>query len=137
MHTLKSSICLLLVLLAGIHVWAQSQITTGVIQGTVVDPSNAVVPGATVEVKEVSTNFTRNQNTTGDGRFVFLQLPPGRYTVTVSGKSGFGSVIQENVGLTVGQTVSLNVGLKLVTAGDKIVVTDTPTVDITRIENSN
>ena len=137
MRIMKGSLCLLLVLLAGIHVWAQSQITTGAIQGTVLDPSNAVVPGASVEVKEVSTNFTRNQSTNGDGRFVFLQLPPGRYTVTVSGKSGFGTVVQENVVLTVGQTISLNVGLKLVAAGDKIVVTDTPTIDVTRIENSN
>ncbi|HET9697063.1 MAG TPA: TonB-dependent receptor, partial [Terriglobales bacterium] len=137
MRIMKGSLCLLLVLLAGIHVWAQSQITTGAIQGTVLDPSNAVVPGASVEVKEVSTNFTRSQTTNGDGRFVFLQLPPGRYTVTVSGKSGFGTVVQENVVLTVGQTISLNVGLKLVAAGDKIVVTDTPTIDVTRIENSN
>ena len=136
MHACRRSFWLLSLLLAGTLAWAQSQITTGAIQGTVIDPSNAVVPGVSVEVKEVSTNFTRDQATNSDGRFVFLQLPPGRYTVTATGKSGFGTLVQENVVLTVGQTISLNMGLKLAGAGEKIVVTDTPTVDVARIENS-
>src|ERR1051325_4091805 len=51
---------------------AQSQITTGVIQGTVSDPNGAVLPGATVEVKNLETNLTRNVTTDDDGRFSFL-----------------------------------------------------------------
>ena len=56
--------------------WAQTQITTGVIQGTVSDQSGAVVPGAAVEVRNLETNFLRALTTGDDGRFVFLQLPP-------------------------------------------------------------
>ena len=56
---------------------AQSQITTAVIEGVVVDASGAVLPGVTVEVRNVDTNFTRTLVTDRDGRFVALQLPPG------------------------------------------------------------
>jgi hypothetical protein len=64
------------------HVAAQSQITTAVIEGVVADTSGAVLPGVTVEIRNVDTNFTRTAVTDRDGRFVALQIPPGRYTVT-------------------------------------------------------
>ena len=86
---------------------AQTQITTGVIQGTVVDASGAVLPGVDVEVRNVDTNLTRTVVTDRDGRFVVLQLPPGRYTVTFK-LSGFATLVQENVAVTVGQAVRLN-----------------------------
>src|SRR5215216_5752831 len=47
---------------------AQTQITTGVIQGTVVDESGALLPGAQVEVKNVDTNATQTFSTNDDGR---------------------------------------------------------------------
>ncbi len=78
----------------------QTQITTGVIQGSVSDPTSALVPGATVEVRHLDTNSTRAQTTGADGRFVFLQLRPGRYTVTVT-LQGFATHVQEDVNLTV------------------------------------
>ena len=63
---------------------AQTQITTGVIQGTITDEKEAVIPGASVEARNLDTNLTRTFSTDDDGRFAILQLPPGRYTVTVS-----------------------------------------------------
>jgi hypothetical protein len=86
---------------------AQTQITTGVISGTVSDDTGAVVVGSDVEVKNLDTNFSRTLTTDADGRFVFLQLPPGRYTLTIS-KQGFATVVQENLELTVGRTIPLN-----------------------------
>src|ERR671937_3182636 len=56
---------------------AQSEITTAVIQGGVVDFSGAVLPGVDVAVRNVDTNFTRALVTDHDGRFVALQVPPG------------------------------------------------------------
>src|SRR5258706_16346334 len=96
-----------LVLALASGVFAQTQITTGVIQGTVLDEQGGVVPGATVEVKNPDTNFSRTLTPDGDGRFVFLQLSSGRYTLTVS-KQGFATIIQENLDLTVGQAISLS-----------------------------
>jgi len=56
---------------------AQTQITTGTIQGTVVDANGAVVPGANVEIKNLDTNISRNVTTDEDGRFAALALQPG------------------------------------------------------------
>src|SRR5258708_39613779 len=91
--------------------FAQTQITTGVIQGTVLDPTGAVIPGADVAAKNVNTQGETTQKTDGDGRFVFLSLSPGRYSVTAS-MSGFSKLIQKDVELTVGQGLSLKITLK-------------------------
>ena len=64
--------------------WAQSQATTGVIEGTVVDASGASLPGATVTVKNTATNFEQTLTTDRQGRFRALLLPLGPYRVTVS-----------------------------------------------------
>src|SRR2546422_7996575 len=91
---------------------AQSQITTGVIDATVVDASGAVLPGVDVEVRNVETNLTRNLVTDRDGRFVALQLPPGRYAVTLK-LSGFATLVQENVVVTVGEAGRFNAAMKV------------------------
>jgi Carboxypeptidase regulatory-like domain len=62
--------------------------STGVIRGTVVDKSGAAVPGATVEIVQVATNYTRSVTTNGTGAFEATTLPIGSYTVTVK-KAGF------------------------------------------------
>jgi hypothetical protein len=116
--------------------WTQSQITTGVIQGTVSDTTGAVVPGAEIEVRNAATNFTRTLSTGADGRYVFLQLPPGRYTVTVS-KQGFATHVQENVNLTVGLTVNVSPVLKVSGTAETVTVTGVSGVDTSRTEVSN
>ena len=137
MRTLRNvALGLFVLLLICSQLFGQAQITTGTISGTVTDQSGAVVPGATAEVKEVDTNFTRSQTTDNAGRFVFLLLPPGNYTLTISGKQGFTSLVQENIVLLVGQTISLNPSLKVSSTGERIVVTETPVVEVERIENS-
>src|SRR5262245_59704007 len=125
-----------LVLAIAVPAWGQTQITTGVIQGTVADQSGALVPGASVEAKNVETNSTRTQTTGVDGRFVFLQLRPGNYTVTVT-LAGFATHVQEDVTLTVGQTVTLNPALKVSGAAETVTVTGSSFIDVSRTEVSN
>jgi outer membrane receptor for ferrienterochelin and colicin len=116
---------------------AQTQITTGVIDATVVDTSGAVLPGVDVEVKNVDTNLTRTLVTDRDGRFVALQLPPGRYTVTLK-LSGFATLVQENVVVTVGQAVRLSPVMKLSGIAETVTVTtESPAVEITRTASSS
>lgn len=137
MRAIRSGAFYLLFTLAVVPgVWAQTQITTGVIQGTVVDESGALMPGANVEGKNLDTSFTRTLTTSGDGRFVFLLLPPGRYTVTVS-KPGFATIVQENLNLTVGQTIPLTITLKVSRLEERITVTAAPTIDTTKTESSS
>src|SRR5215216_1138893 len=105
-------VCLLVALALAPVAFAQSQITTGVIQGTVSDPNGAVLPGATVEVKNLETNLTRNVTTDEDGRFSFLQLPSGNYELTVT-NDGFTKLILKSFPLTVGQTIPLNLNMTI------------------------
>ena len=133
---LRITFCLALLLALGIGARAQTQTTTGVIQGTVLDESGAVLPAANVEVKNPDTNFTRSLTTDSNGRFVFLQLQPGRYLLTVS-KQGFATLIQENLELTVGQTISLNLNMKVSRLEEKITITAAPTIDTVKTESSS
>ncbi len=130
-----ASLCPVFVLLLASVVQAQSQITTGVIQGTISDETGAVVPGATVAASNLDNNVSRNLSTDENGRFVFLQLQPGRYTVTIS-KTGYATIVQENLTLTVGQAVTLNLSLKISQFQERITITASPAIDITKTESS-
>lgn len=116
--------------------WGQSQITSGTVQGDVLDEKGGSVAGATVEAKNLDTNFTQTETTNTDGHFAFLSLAPGRYTLTIS-KSGFGTVIQQNVNLTVGQTITLPITLKVSSVSTQVIVTDVPVVEVTKTESSS
>ena len=111
---------------------AQTQITTGVIEGAVIDASGAVLPGVDVEARNVETNLTRHVVTGREGRFAFLQLPPGRYTVTFK-LSGFATLVQEAVSLTVGQAVRLNPVMKISGVAETVTVrTQAGTIETSR-----
>src|SRR5436853_7849692 len=75
---------LLVILAMALPALSQTQITTGTIQGTVTDANGAIVPGASVEIKNLDTNLTRTLTTDEGGRLVALALQPGPYSVTVS-----------------------------------------------------
>src|SRR4051812_1412580 len=70
----------------GSRIFAQG--LTGQLSGTVVDSSGAAVPGATVTVRNVATQVSRDAVTDPDGAFVIADLLAGKYDVTVS-LSGF------------------------------------------------
>ena len=103
-------------------VFAQSQATTGVIEGTVLDASGAPVPGATVTIRNTATNFERVIQTDGDGRFRGLLLPLGPYRVTVA-LAGFATLVRDGINLAVGQTVNLDLNLKVSNVQEEVVVT--------------
>jgi Carboxypeptidase regulatory-like domain/TonB-dependent Receptor Plug Domain/TonB dependent receptor len=114
---------------------AQSQITTGVIQGTVTDEAGAVIPGAQVEIKNLDVNLNKILSTDENGRFVFLQLQPGRYAMTIS-RQGYTTLVQENLTLNVGQTITFNVDLKISQVQERVTITAAPFIDITKTESA-
>ena len=126
---------LILTLLIASNAGAQTQITTGTIQGTVVDANGAVVPGANVEIKNLGTNFSRTLTTDEDGRFVAPLLQPGNYSVTVS-KQGFATTVLESTALTVGQALTIPFSLKISSVEERVTITTTPTVDTVKTEAS-
>jgi hypothetical protein len=132
---LRIAFAFLLLTLCASGSLAQTQITTGVIQGTVEDAQGAVVPGANVEVRNVDTNLTRTLATDDSGRFVFLQLPPGPYTLTAS-KQGFATLKQEQFTLTVGQSANLDLKMKVSGVSETITVSAVQTVDTASTQTS-
>jgi Carboxypeptidase regulatory-like domain/TonB-dependent Receptor Plug Domain len=111
---------------------SQSQATTGVIEGTVVDASSAVLPGATVAMKNTATNFEKRETTDSAGRFRALQMPLGPYQITVTLPS-FSTLVREGVTLSLGQTVTLVLTLQLSGVQQEVRVTgEAPVIETSR-----
>lgn len=124
----RRSVALVLALVTAPAIALAQDTTTGAIDGTVLDQSAAVVPGVTVEARNVGTNLTRTTVSDSEGRFVFLQLPSGNYTVTYT-LTGFATLVQDGLVLTVGQTMTLRPTLKISSAEEIITVTGSDIVD--------
>src|SRR4051812_3361728 len=136
MRRLPFVLLALFVLLVALPLFAQSQATTGVIEGTVVDASGAAVPGVTVTVKNIATGYEVVVLTDAAGRFRAVLLPLGPYQVTAV-LEGFATVVQKGLDLGVGQTRTVNIALKQTTAAEEIVVTAAPPlVETARTEGS-
>ena len=65
-----------------------AQVSTGTVKGSVLDSTNATVPGAKVALMNLGTNAVRDYTTGADGLFAFPEVPAGDYTVKVMA-SGF------------------------------------------------
>ena len=89
-----------------------SQTTTGTILGTVTDAAGAVVPGATVTIKNVETGVTRNIVTDEGGRYRVPGLPLGKYEVNVE-RQGFSRELRSGIELTVGREAVVDFALKV------------------------
>ena len=103
-------------------VTAKGQVeTTSRINGTVSDPSGAVVPGATVTVKNEGTGATREATTDAGGSYSFPSLPPGTYAITVS-QSGFKKAEVTGRVIQVAQPAQVDLTLQLGTTSETITV---------------
>src|SRR5262249_19201678 len=107
---------------------------TGVIEGLVADDSGAILPGATVTLKNTETGAERTGTTDSEGRYRFPALPPGDYTVRVD-LSGFASQELRHVVITIGLDVQHDFKLKIQSLSETVTVTaDVPVVDVTKSE---
>src|SRR5258706_13844054 len=88
-------------LVAG-NAFGQVQITTGSIQGTVVGEKGGAVVDASVEARRHDTNLLKSTTADSEGRFAFLSLPPGNYTITIS-KTAFAPIVQTGAILAVSE----------------------------------
>lgn len=97
----------------------------GSITGTVLDPSGAVVPNATVTATNVATGVPMVRKTTSSGYYVVSPLQPGEYTVTVNAP-GFETHTQEHVTVDALQNLGLNVKLKMGASTQTVTVSTAP-----------
>jgi Carboxypeptidase regulatory-like domain len=123
------------VALAGLSLSALAQESAGNIYGHAVDDNGAPVPGASVTLTGPGAPSTTV--TDANGRFRFLAVPPGRYTVVVA-MAGFSTVTRENVVVTLGRNTDVDVDMKLASVEASITVTSaTPLLDARKTETGS
>ena len=116
--------------------WAQGTVT-GAVGGSVTDPKGAVVPGATVTVKNNETGKEDTATSDGEGRFKVSNLQPGSYTVTVNG-GGFAAFTADKVTVEVGRETSLDVPLGVAGSTNTVQVTaEAPVINTTQQDFSS
>src|SRR6266481_3530562 len=91
---------------------ANAQTFRGAINGTVTDPSGAVVPGAHVKATNKTTSIDYASESTSDGQFVFQDLPVGMYKVSIAA-NGFPTLEVDNIPVAQGAIYTLTAGLKI------------------------
>lgn len=124
----KVALVLFAALFAAAPLFAQTQ--TGTITGTAMDEQGAVIPGVTVTVDSDSLIAPRSTTTGSGGSYSHPALPPGDYTVTFA-LSGFQTVIQEGVRVSVARVLTVNGEMGLSGVEETVTVTgDAPVVDV-------
>ena len=91
---------------------AQSLGTAGTVEGTVTDPSEAVLSGANVTLTNELTRAVITQTSGSAGEFVFAFVPPGGYTLRIE-LSGFKALTVAGITLSAGQQARVNYALEL------------------------
>jgi outer membrane receptor protein involved in Fe transport len=111
------------------------QDTTGGIQGTVKDPSGAVVPGAKISIAGTSLMGNKVLVTDTSGYYHFANLPPGTYSLAVSA-NGFATTKRDGLTIEVGHLPTVDLVLKVGTEATTVEVTDVaPVIDTTTTQN--
>ncbi len=122
-----------IVLLAlGAAVPAAAQITTGSILVRTVDEQGAVMPGVTVTISSPILVVGQMTGTTdAGGNLRFPSLPPGAYRIKVE-LSGFQTIIREDIRVLVGDTTTVELGMKVAALAETVTVHgDSPVIDTT------
>src|ERR1700687_356451 len=122
-HTLM---LLCLFLACAPHAFAQQPL--GGITGTVTHASGAVIPAATVTIVGDQTKLTRTLQTIDTGRYDFVNLPIGNYTITFT-RTGFQSLNIPSIQVQANRTATVDANLKVGQVGESITVEETPLVN--------
>ena len=91
---------------------AKAQLSSAAINGTVRDTSGAVVAGARIDLRGVTTGTVRSTTSNSVGNYAFIDVAPGSYTITVSAQ-GFTRAEESNFVLQVNQTSTFNFSLHI------------------------
>jgi len=118
-----AAITLLLILMIAANP-ASAQVSGATLTGVVSDSSGAVIPKATIAIKNKSTGTTRTVETNNDGFYTAPNLLPGDYQVTVTAV-GFSTAVHNSVTLNVGAQQTLNETMVVGKVADVVTVSDT------------
>ncbi|HKX84950.1 MAG TPA: carboxypeptidase-like regulatory domain-containing protein, partial [Pyrinomonadaceae bacterium] len=115
--------------------FGQAAVSTSDLTGTVIDPNDAVVAGATVTARNTATGLTRSVTSGADGTYSLIGLPPGDYEVTTEAPT-FKKVVISPVRLTVGQSAELRIKMEI-GAQDAVVNVSGDSVDLIETSRTN
>src|SRR5216684_8787135 len=110
-------LCLLVLGSAGLS----SAQDTADLSGSVSDPSGGVLKGTKVTVTSLSTGASRTATTDDSGHYSFVQLPPGRYKLSVDAGASFATLQIPDLVLTVGTPATYDAHLQLRTQSESII----------------
>ena len=114
---------------------AIAQETTGGMQGTVKDPTGAVVPRAHVAISSTALLGSKEVVTDASGYYRFANLPPGTYAITVKAE-GFKTTKRDGLVIEVGHLPSIDIALQVGAAATTVEVsTEAPVIDTTTTQN--
>ena len=123
---MRDRVSILILALVLVVAGAYAQTPTGILEGTVYDQSQAVVPAATVRVVNDATNEVKVLKADSAGHYVQPFLSPGTYTVTVEAQ-GFKTTRQGSVKIDVATTRTVDITLMVgATANEIVEVTGAP-----------
>src|ERR1017187_7639595 len=111
-----------------------AQQTLGSINGTVLDPSGAAVPDATIMATNAAINFSRSTTSQSTGFFQMFNLPVGSYTVTVT-HAGFETTQLKGITVQEAQAKTLPISLKIGQVSESVEVTSSPLLNATDATN--
>ena len=134
--TLIFLISMLTIACLAVPVFPQATISFAQLNGTVLDTSGRAIAKAPVTLRALDTNQAYSATTNDAGFYLVPNLPPGRYELTAQ-YSGFAKFTQTGIVLSVGQTATINITLRVAATGETVVVTEeAPPVEPTRTEIS-
>ncbi len=114
---------------------ASAQDPFGSMEGTITDQQGAVVPNASVTVRNLATNASKTAVTNGNGQYRILQLQPGNYEVKATAES-FKQTVIESVQVQVGQIASADASLQVGGATEMVTVTAGGEAQIERTDST-
>jgi outer membrane receptor protein involved in Fe transport len=101
---------------------AQSNVTTGMLHGTVIDPEGAPIAGATVEARNPDTGFVRRAVTNEGGTYAIHLLPPGSFEIRAD-YAGLQTELKRGIAVTLGSSVQVDFQMRPAAFTDELVVT--------------
>lgn len=117
--------------------FAQADVTSATVKGTITDQQGSAVAGATVTAKNLEQGTTRSDTTNADGEFQILALRPGLYEITVQAQ-GFANFLVKDAQLTVGQVANYAIKLEVGKVTNEVTVTSSaPLIEVERTQQSN
>ncbi len=118
-----TSRCSWLLCLLALALYGQGE--RGIFNGTISDPSGAVIAGATVKALNLATNVETPVETTSAGVYRMPYLAPGTYRLTASAP-GFKTAVRDNVVLAVAQTLTVDFVMEVGAVSDQVTVSSEP-----------